>query len=138
MSLPEASTAAPAADTVWHKLARYIVTGGLAAVVDAGGFALLAWAGVTLAVAAVASFLAAAVVNYLSSSAFVFRQPPSLRRFSLFLAGALVGMLFNVGVTLAAIHMLACPPLIAKVIGIGCAFLLNFALNLLLVFRPQR
>lgn len=128
-------SAAPS--TLLQKFARYFVTGGLAAIVDAGGFALLIWTGVPVWLAAILSFLAAAVTNYLASAAFVFHQPPSVRHFLLFLATASVGLLLNVGVTLAALHWLACPAVLAKIIGIGSAFLVNFAMNVLLVFRPK-
>jgi putative flippase GtrA len=120
-----------------RKFARYFVTGGLAAIVDAGGFALLIWAGVPVWLAAILSFLAAAVVNYLTTAAFVFQQPPSVRHFLLFLMTASVGLLLNVGVTLAAAHLLACPAVLAKILGIACAFTLNFMMNVLLVFRAR-
>lgn len=124
--------------TLLHKFARYFVTGGLAAIVDAGGFALLLWADLTIWLAATVSFLLAAVVNYLTTAAFVFRQPPTLRHFFLFLATASVGLLFNVSITLAAAHFLAIPAVLAKIVGIGCAFVLNFGLNVILVFRPRQ
>ena len=46
------------------KFLRYAVTGGSAAIVDAGGFALLVQTGMALAPAAVTSFCVAAVVNF--------------------------------------------------------------------------
>jgi len=54
------------------KFLRYMVTGGIAAVVDAGGFALLINVKVSIATAGVVSFLAAAFANYRLTSHFVF------------------------------------------------------------------
>lgn len=117
------------------KLFRYAFTGGLAAIVDAGGFALLVMAKFAVAPAAVTSFCVAAVVNYRLTSRLVFRQDATGRGFALFLLAALVGLLVNVSVTLATIAALGLPPLAAKIVGIGTAFLLNFALNVGVVFR---
>ncbi|PTE18252.1 hypothetical protein C5F48_23795, partial [Cereibacter changlensis JA139] len=47
-----------------RKLAQYFLTAGVAAIVDIGGFALLLGVGAALVPAAMASFLAANVVNY--------------------------------------------------------------------------
>lgn len=116
-------------------LLRYVATGGAAAVVDLGGFLLLTSQAVAVAPAAVISFVAAAVVNYMLTSRFVFASQASLRRFALFFAVALVGLAVNVGVTVLAATVLHLPPGFAKVIGIGTAFLLNFALNAGIVFR---
>lgn len=116
-------------------LLRYGLTGGTAAVVDLGGFLLLTSQDVAIAPAAVISFVAAAVVNYVLTSRFVFGSQASLRRFVLFFAAALVGLAVNVGVTVFAATVLHFPPGFAKLVGIGTAFLLNFALNAGIVFR---
>lgn len=117
------------------KLGRYFVTAGLAAVVDIGGFVLLVGAGLMLVPAAVSSFVIAAVVNYLASSRFVFGAPASVRGFARFFAGALAGLAINVGVTFLAATQLGLAPALAKTVGVGVAFLANFAINALLVFR---
>lgn len=119
-------------------LLRYVVTGGAAAVVDLGGFLILTSQNVAVAPAAIISFVAAAVVNYMLTSRFVFASKASLRRFVLFFAVALVGLAVNVGVTVLAATVLRLPPGFAKVIGIGTAFLLNFALNAGVVFRGTK
>jgi putative flippase GtrA len=117
------------------KLIGYGVTGGIAAIVDAGGFALLLKAGLGVAAAGTASFGAAAVVNYVLSSRFVFAGRASPQGFALFFVVALIGLAVNLGVTLAGVYWLGLPPLAAKITGIGVAFLVNFALNLRIVFR---
>jgi len=112
------------------------MTGGVAAVVDAGGFALLVGEGLGVAVAGVLSFCTAAVVNYLLTSKFVFGREASARGFALFLSAALIGLSVNVGLTLLGFYMLGLQPVVAKLIGIGTAFFVNFLINLCFVFRP--
>ena len=119
------------------RLMGYGVTGGIAAIVDAGGFALLLRAGLGVAAAGTASFCAAAVVNYLLSSRFVFAGRRSAQGFALFFVVALIGLAVNLGITLAGVYWLGIPPVPAKIVGIGVAFLVNFALNLRIVFRPS-
>ncbi|MEJ7930649.1 GtrA family protein [Ramlibacter sp. AN1015] len=114
----------------------YLLTGGLAAVVDIGGFHLLAPRLGGLLLPAVASFLLAAVVNYLLTSAFVFRRDwRNPRRAALFLLFATVGLAVNAGSTWALATSLPLPPTLAKVGGVGIAFVANFLMNALIVFR---
>jgi putative flippase GtrA len=121
-----------------HKLVRYFFTAGTAAIVDIGGFAALRLTPMPLAIAAVVSFLAATVVNYLLSSRYAFNQTATVRGYGLFLLAALGGLIANVSVTLAGSFYLGIAPVFAKIIGVGTAFLLNFWLNLRVVFRPER
>jgi putative flippase GtrA len=120
------------------QLLPYALTGGIAAILDAGGFALLVDAGLGIALAGVLSFCTAAVVNYLLTSRFVFRRARSVRGFVLFLCGALIGLSINVGLTMFGFYVLGLPPVVAKLIGIGTAFFANFVINLCVVFRPAR
>ena len=122
---------------VLSKLVRYGVTGGIAAIVDAGGFALLLEAGLVVAAAGTLSFCAAALVNYGLSSRFVFARSATAHGFALFFVAALIGLSVNLGITLAGVYLAGLPPIVAKIAGIGVAFLVNFALNLLVVFRPS-
>jgi putative flippase GtrA len=118
------------------KLFSYALTGGTAAVVDAGSFIALLHAGLPAIPAGTVSFCIAAVVNYRLTARHVFSRDASLRGFLLFLLGALGGMLVNVGVTTFAITG-GLAPLIAKVLGIGVAFFVNFAINSRIVFAPS-
>lgn len=122
---------------ILSKLARYGITGGIAAVVDAGGFALLLRTGLAVTIAATLSFCIAAGVNYGLSSRFVFARGATARGFALFFVAALIGLSINLGVTLAGVYLAGLAPILAKIAGIGTAFLVNFALNLLVVFRPS-
>jgi putative flippase GtrA len=116
----------------------YFVTGGLAAVVDAGGFALLRMIGLVVPVAALLSFMAAALVNYLLTSRLVFRQSAEVRRGAAFFAFAVLGMVVNVTLTTVLVAYVGLVPELAKILAIGITFGLNFTLNYLIVFRPHR
>jgi putative flippase GtrA len=119
------------------KLLRYGVTGGIAAVVDAGGFALLVSAKLSIFAAGCLSFCIAALVNYSLTSRFVFNREATLRGLAAFTAAALVGLMVNIGVTLLAIFTVGLPPLAAKLAGIGTAFIVNFVINLRVVFHTR-
>jgi putative flippase GtrA len=67
----------------------------------------------------------------------VFGTRPSPRGFAPFLAGALVGLVVNVAITLAGVAFFGTPPVVAKMVGIGVAFLVNFAINAVFVFPQQ-
>jgi len=117
-------------------LFRYFLTAGTAAVVDVGGFALLCLTPVPIAAAAVSSFCLATVVNFMLTSRYVFNQTPTARGFGLFFVTAVGGLLVNVSVTLIGSMLFGVVPVLAKIFGVGTAFLLNFWLNLRIVFRP--
>lgn len=119
------------------KLARYFVTAGTAAIVDVCGFALLRLAPIPIGVSAATSFCAAAIVNYLLSSRHVFNQDATLKGFALFFVAAIGGLVLNVSVTMICSLQYAVPPVLAKIVGIGTAFLFNFWLNQRIVFRAR-
>jgi putative flippase GtrA len=120
------------------KLIRYFFTAGAAAIVDIGGFALLCLTPIPVAVSAVTSFCAATIVNFLLSSRYAFNRDPSLRGFGLFFAAAIGGLLVNVSVTLVGSVYFGITPVLAKIIGVGTAFLINFWLNLRIVFARRQ
>jgi|SRR5882757_977373 len=117
------------------KLIRYFFTAGTAAIADVGGFALLCLLAIPIAASAVTSFCLATVVNYLLTSRCVFNREATLRGFGLFFVAAVGGLTINVSVTLAGSLYLGLAPVLAKIVGVGTAFLLNFWLNLRIVFR---
>ncbi len=119
------------------KLLRYGVTGGIAAVVDAGGFALLVSVELSILAAGCLSFCIAALVNYSLTSRFVFNFEASLGGLAAFTVAALIGLMVNVGITLLGVFVMGLPPLAAKVVGIGIAFFVNFLINLRVVFRRE-
>ena len=119
-------------DGTTGRFSRYVLVGGAAAVIDLGGFVILNGAGLPLAAAAAASFVIAAVFNFVLSSLIVFRTRPSWRQFLLFGTFALIGLGVNTGTTILVARW--CPDVIAKVVGIGTAFLVNFWMNHTIVF----
>jgi putative flippase GtrA len=119
------------------KLLQYGVTGGIAAVVDAGGFVLLVNARLNIVVASCLSFCIAALVNYSLTSRFAFNREATLRGLAAFTAAALIGLMVNVGVTLLGVFTMGLPPLAAKLMGIGTAFFVNFLINLRFVFHRE-
>ena len=117
------------------KFGGYIVTGGIAAVVDVTGFRLLFAVGLPLVASAIVSWLIAAVVNYNLTSRFVFKYTPNHRHGVIFLLAAALGLSVNAGVTGFCAESLGVVPVLAKIIGIGAAFGFNFLMNAFLVFR---
>ena len=117
------------------KLARYVLTGGMAAVIDVGCFRGFLAFGVPTILAASMSWLIAAFVNYGSTSRFVFQRAVSHKHALLFLAGAAVGLSINVSITVLFIRHFGIAPVWSKTLGIGVAFIFNFFINALWVFR---
>jgi len=120
---------------VLAKFVRYVVTGGTAAVVDLVGFAILQTFALPIVVCASASWIVAAVVNYLLTSRFVFSHRPSTSHGLMFISVAAIGLAINAGVTTICAEYLAVPPIAAKAIGIGTAFFFNFLANVRIVYR---
>ncbi len=117
-----------------QRLFLYTLTGGTAALVDLSGFALFLHLSMPIALAGTISFALALLVNYTLTARLVFQMQPSLRRFPVFALGALAGFCINMGVTLG-LGVAGLAPLPAKGVGIGTAFLFNYAVNTVLVFR---
>jgi len=127
-------------------LFRYVLTGGTAAVVDLSIFTQLHNLGVPVALAGPCGSGVAVIVNYVLTSTFVFRVPLSVKGFSLFFVGALFGLTINNTITDmgAGLHLgfgVAGLTLksyqVAKICGIGVAFLFNFWLNSTFVFKTR-
>jgi putative flippase GtrA len=121
----------------FSRLSGYFVTGGLAAVVDVGGFRLLREVGLVIPIAAVLSFLVAMVVNYALTSRLVFRQDLAPAKGAMFFFFATLGMIANVTLTTILATYFHLPPEIAKAAAIGATFGLNFTLNYFVVFRTR-
>ena len=117
------------------KFLRYTMTGGAAAIVDLIGFRILLALGTPIASAAVLSWLIAAIVNYSLTSRVVFNRTASAGHGVFFILVAAIGMGVNVSVTLFCATQIGIDPTLSKFIGIGVAFILNFGLNVLIVFK---
>ncbi len=117
------------------KFTRYIFTGGAAAVVDLLGFRILLLIAPSIVFAAVVSWLIAAFVNYNLTRRFVFNRAASPKGALHFLVGAAIGLCVNVGATLLFVTQFGFDPFLSKLTGIGIAFIFNFLLNALWVFK---
>lgn len=116
---------------------RYLLTGGAAALVDIGLFWFATAWGLAVVPAALASFFAATIVNYRLTSHYVFAVAAGWRGYSRFLAAATLGMIINVSLTGLLVAYTPAPPVFAKICGVGTAFLINFLLNALIVFKQS-
>jgi len=118
----------------FSRLFRYGITGGSAAVVDLGLFSILCPFFLSVGAAATLSFACAGVVNYALTSKYVFDEKLGTRRFIKFSLFALVGLVFNICVTVLIAATTPLPLPLAKATGIGAAFFFNFWLNAAFVF----
>lgn len=117
--------------------ARYLITGGFAAIIDVSVFSYFNSLQFGVLAAATIGFVVACLFNYIASSIFVFAANwRSATRALSFLAAALIGLSINVSITfyLSAYGLW---PVLAKIIGIGIAFIANFSMNSLIVFRRR-
>jgi len=117
----------------------YFIVGGLAAVVDIGGFMLLTGRfGIPWFWAALASFVVSAMVNYLLSIWFVFESGVRFRRhheFALVLLVSVIGLAFNEAALWLMITGAGLARLPAKVIATGVVFLWNYSARQHFIFR---
>ena len=134
--MPNSLAARVRASRLFGSLWRYTITGGLSAVIDVGGFALLAPVLPSLP-AAVLAWAIAAVFNYVTSSVFAFPTPLGWGRFFAFFVSASLGMVVNVSVTMALLAFASPPAWAAKLGGVGVAFVFNFLINYLVVFARR-
>ncbi len=122
--------------TMRHYAPGYTLAGGLAAVVDIGGFHLLAPRMQGVLAAAAWSFVAAAIVNYLLSSVWVYQRDwRSWRRAAWFFVFACMGLSINAGMTWWLAQALPLHPTLAKAGGVAAAFGINFVVNTRWVFQ---
>jgi putative flippase GtrA len=123
------------------QLTRFVLVGGLSAMVDYGIYQLLLHLGVWVHLAKGLSFIAGTTTAYLLNRRWTFQAPGSRRRFVAFLF--LYGTTFfvNVGMNALALALLPDSPwriTIAFVIAQGTATTINFVVMRTLIFRAAR
>ncbi|HEY5854008.1 MAG TPA: GtrA family protein [Aldersonia sp.] len=120
------------------QIARFVLTGGLSAVVDFGLYVLLLAAGLPLSVAKSISFVAGTSTAYAINRRWTFQAPPSRARFVAVIVLYAVTFAVQVGLNAILYHNL---PLewwrvpLAFVIAQGTATVINFVVQRTVIFR---
>jgi putative flippase GtrA len=87
----------------------------------------------SLIVANICAWVAAVTCSYFLNSRFTFRKAPGFKDYLFFAATQVSGLIANTAaLVLAAPYV---PLVVAKIIGIGAGFVVNFTLARFLVFR---
>lgn len=123
------------------QIVRFVVTGGLSALVDFGLYALLYAVGLGKVPAKAISFVAGTTTAYLINRRWTFQAPPSRARFAAVVV--LYGVTFAVQVGLNSLLYDNLLPgdfiyfLLAFVIAQGTATVINFVVQRMIIFKIQ-
>jgi putative flippase GtrA len=117
---------------------RFVVTGGLSAIVDFGLYVALLVAGLHVNVAKTISFVAGTTTAYLINRRWTFQAPPSKARFIAVMALYAVTYAAQVGINYLFYMALEEKPWrvpVAFVIAQGTATVINFVVQRTVIFR---
>ncbi|RVW00298.1 GtrA family protein [Rhodococcus xishaensis] len=138
VEIPVTDSIADAALDLKTQIVRFVLTGGVSAVVDFGLYVLLLWIGLPVPVAKSISFVAGTTTAYLINRRWTFKAEPSRARFVAVVV--LYALTFSVQVGLNQVMYQVFPdewwrvPL-AFVVAQGTATVINFVVQRAVIFK---
>ena len=121
-----------------HQVGRFVLVGGLAAVVDFGVLSLIIYAGGSRYWGRIVSVAVAMVFTWVLNRTLTFATPgpPTWREFTHYIATAIVGVLLNLAIYWTALRA-GLPTWAAFVLGTGLVTVFSFLRYRAILHRPR-